>query len=292
MKQFKRYFFFPFILCGLIFFTNCHKNKDDIFVNIENAQPFPLSAVSLYDISYGDNSRNKMDIFLPENRNKNTPVLILVHGGSWYSGDKSSMHEVAEVFMQSQQMAVVCMNYRFIPDFSLPAQMEDIKKVIETIRTKQPEWHTSDNYFYLMGVSAGAHLSLLYSYGYDYYNVIKGVISLCGPTNFDLPELIEENPGWNLLISVLVGGTYEDSPDAWRTASPYYHVISTTCPTILAHCQNDSLVPYTQATMLYDKLLENNIATQFFSYPTGGHAFEGVDLTEILEASENMVLSK
>lgn len=281
------------ILFSLLFiFIACTKDKDPINVAIETEEPKDLPAVQLYDIIYGENERNSMDVFLPENRNSQTPVLILIHGGSWSSGDKSSMSLIASMFTQSYGIASICINYRFIPNYPLPSQMEDIQEVINKIVKQQPTWHISKENIYLLGVSAGAHLSLLYAYGYDTQNKIKGVISMCAPTHFELPEMIEEQNEWYWTITALTGNTYETNPESWQQASPYHFVNSSACSTILAHCQDDTIVPYSQAVMLKEKLEENNVTIQFFSYPQGGHTFDGVNLAELLEASKKMILNQ
>jgi len=294
MPMLYRKLLFLVVFCSLtiLFFSGCKKEEEFIQVEVTTPEPSNLPAATLYEVCYGEHQRNMMDVFLPARRNTSTPVVVLIHGGSWSSGNKSDMHILANLFAQTYGVAAVCINYRLLPENALPAQMEDIHAVLAQVATHQPEWHISANSFFLMGMSAGAHLALLYSYGYDTQQVVKGVVSMCGPTNFDLPEMFAQYSYWNALISSLVGTSYEENPDAWRQASPCFHVKATSCPTIMAHCENDSVVPYSQALMLYDRLSAFGVETQFFSYPTGGHSFEGVNVLEILSACEEMILSK
>ena len=46
-------------------------------------------AHKLINLTYGTDARNKMDVYLPANRTAETPIVILIHGGAWISGDKS-----------------------------------------------------------------------------------------------------------------------------------------------------------------------------------------------------------
>lgn len=61
--------------------TACAK-KDD---------PAPNRAASIFtEVKYGNDPAQKMDIYLPAGRDSvSTPLLILIHGGAWISGDKS-----------------------------------------------------------------------------------------------------------------------------------------------------------------------------------------------------------
>ena len=62
-------------------------------------------------------------------------------------------------------------------------QIDDIKAVISDLKAKQEEYQISNEYAFI-GVSAGAHLSMLYSYAYDINKEVDMVCSIVGPTNF------------------------------------------------------------------------------------------------------------
>src|SRR5688500_1855488 len=52
----------------------------------------PLVAKTTLNVSYGSHSLQKMDIYLPANRNTtNTKVMVLIHGGGWNAGDKTEL---------------------------------------------------------------------------------------------------------------------------------------------------------------------------------------------------------
>jgi acetyl esterase/lipase len=45
----------------------------------------------MVDQSYGEDSDQTYDLYLPAERTLETKVLILIYGGGWTSGDKSRM---------------------------------------------------------------------------------------------------------------------------------------------------------------------------------------------------------
>ena len=51
-----------------------------------------VEATYLLDENYGNDSKQQYDIYLPQGRTIDTPVVILVHGGFWSGGDKSDMN--------------------------------------------------------------------------------------------------------------------------------------------------------------------------------------------------------
>ncbi len=79
-----------FLVMGLL---SC--SKDDSNNTIEN-----LDASKSYqelNISYGDHSDQKFDIYLPANRTLGTKIMVLVHGGGWSAGDKEDMDAFATI---------------------------------------------------------------------------------------------------------------------------------------------------------------------------------------------------
>jgi len=81
-----------FTTLSLLFFLSCDSSSDDIDIIEEPLPVEALDALTLLDVSYGDQEQQIYDIYLPEGRTrKSTKTIILIHGGSWVAGDKVSM---------------------------------------------------------------------------------------------------------------------------------------------------------------------------------------------------------
>lgn len=76
------------------------------------------------------------------------------------------------LFFNSNGFNVVSINYRLIPGVSIHNQLNDIKIAILSVYKQNP-----NNHFYLIGHSAGAHLSSLLNFDKD-LKFIEGVVSL------------------------------------------------------------------------------------------------------------------
>src|SRR5690606_608877 len=148
------------------------------------APPSNLPAQDLMNVSYGTDSLQKMDVYLPEGRNEDTKVFILVHGGGWSGGSKAEFNYVVPILKsQFPNYAIVNMNYRLatMESPAFPKQIQDIEKVVDHI--KSAEYNISSDIAFI-GASAGAHLAMLYSYKYDTDDDVKAVCSIVGPTDF------------------------------------------------------------------------------------------------------------
>lgn len=244
-----------------------------------------LKAKELTNVSYGNNAQQIFDIYLPKERSANTTkVFVLVHGGSWISGDKSDLNEIVTALkIRFPNYAIVNINYQLagIGNSPFPMQIDDIKDVISTLKGKATEYQIS-NKFGFIGVSAGAHLSMLYSYKYDTSKEVKMVCSIVGPTNFTDTNYTE-NPDFSKLvlgIQLITGVPYENNIDYYESISPYHVVDSSAPPSILFYGGMDDLVPTTQGTELHEKLNTLGVINEFTLYENEGHGWEGDSLID------------
>jgi acetyl esterase/lipase len=206
--------------------------------------------------------------------------MILIHGGGWSAGDKSDMTELKN-FIQSEfpDMGVVNINYRLADEDNnpYPMQINDISSVIDFLKDNKNHYVIDDDFAFL-GVSAGAHLSLLWSYAFDTENNIDMVCSIVGPTNFTDPAYLN-NTNSDLQILLDLFGV-DATTEYLEEVSPYHRVTASAPPTILFYGGLDPLVPTTQGTDMRDKLEELGVTHQFTLYPNGGHGWTGLDLLD------------
>ena len=231
----------------------------------------PLKSEDYQNISYGTNLRNTIDVYLPEIRDNNTPVILLVHGGSWFEGDKSAFTDLAK-YWRDKGYAAATMNYRLTRTAENnihPAQVNDIAKAIEFIGSRSRNWHISEDKFALQGASAGAHLSLLYTYKYNSNNKVKAVISMAGPTDHKNIHLV--GPLQAQVVQTLIGSTIQTDPLAYAQASPITNVNASSKPTLMFHGKRDLVVPFQQSVDLSNRLKEFSSINKLVLYEDTGH---------------------
>lgn len=228
------------------------------------------TALTFKNNSYGSDARNKMDVYLPQQRDTNTALVILIHGGGWVAGDKSDWsQEIINEFTDAGY-AVSAINYRYAcGDFR--KQMEDIKNAIEYIRSKAGEWKISGSKFGLVGGSAGGHLSLLYAHAYDSANVVKTVVSIVGPTDMTDPVFHQYANNWGIgyVFQAFLGSTFQSNPQVYRDASPLYNFSNV--PSFFIHGALDNLVPPQQGISMYDSLVLYGFPADTTFFNNAGH---------------------
>lgn len=231
-----------------------------------------LTSAEVLDLKYGDHPSQTLDIYLPQNRNSQIKTIILVHGGFWLAGDKSEMTAIAKQF-RDKGYASAAINYRLTRTSENnihPAQVNDLGKAIEFIRSKSAEWDIAADDLALVGTSAGGHIALLYAYAHDANNRVKTVIALAGPT--DLVSIENASPQQEQILRWFLGSDIKSSPFIYQQASPLFHVNAGSKPTLLLHGKLDELVPYDQSVKLKIKLDEFGVKNRLVTYENLGHA--------------------
>ncbi len=207
-----------------------------------------LPAQQLSNVSYGPDAQQVYDIDLPEARNPaTTKAIVLVHGGAWYGGSKSDMAAAAAFArLQFPQHAIVNLEYRLATMGSpaYPKQIDDIRAALAHIESQG--YDIAAQYAFL-GVSAGAHLSMLYAYRFDLQHKVKVVGSMVGPTDFTDPAYTGSELALSML-PFLVGN--DPSDELILQVSPTAHVSSDDPPTIQFLGNADPLIPASQGERL------------------------------------------
>jgi acetyl esterase/lipase len=221
------------------------------------------------DISYGDDSEQKLDLYLPENKQQNNNVFIIIHGGGWKSGDKSQLTYFTLSMMEKFSNSVfVNINYRLASEnrFAIPNQTDDIEKVILFLEKKlkyKPN-------FILLGNSAGGHLAMLYSCKFNDNFKIKAVVNIVGPSDLSDPNF-KSYSDYSFVENHLVDpASIPKGISIGNFASPVYWVNKNSPPTLSFYGNNDQVIPLSQKGILDSALNKNEVSNQSFEFP-GGH---------------------
>lgn len=139
-------------------------SSDDMREDASGA-PFALPAgVQLQrDIAYGSDPLQRMDVYLPAGASTGAPVIFMVHGGGWRTGDKA-MQRVVENKVRRwvpKGFILISANYRLLPQTAPLEQARDVATALAKAQALAASWGGDTRKFILMGHSAGAHLVAL-----------------------------------------------------------------------------------------------------------------------------------
>lgn len=209
--------------------------------------------------------RHTMDVRIPVGLEGALPAIVIVHGGSWKSGDSSNNVGLAELYAQ-RGFATYAINYTLSTPGSpsFPTNIQDVFCAIRTLRNPDLNHRADPNRIVVMGTSAGGHLAALAAlmdWPNDLANqeqcpvdypepTVQLAVDYFGPTNLQLSEgTNEEGP-----ILQMIGNTRSEDPEGWMQASPISHVDSEDPPVFIAHGSLDTSVSPAHSTSLHDAI--------------------------------------
>ena len=139
----------------------------------------------------------------------------------------------------------------------------------------------------MIGISAGGHLGLLYSYLSDTEKAVKAVCSVVGPTDFTDPYYTNEDSFFGDIGTLFLGESYNSNPNLYAEASPISHLDASDPPTLLFYGANDLLVPPSQPDRLTTKLNLINLDYEYTLFENAGHDLGTANLVFMLATTKS-----
>lgn len=243
---------------------------------------FAAEPVLTRDVFYTD-SKDKLqslDVYSPAQGEKH-PVIVWIHGGGWKKGDKVSVQQKPQAFIE-KGFVFVSVNYRFLPAVTLKDMMSDLAKSIRWVRDHAAEHLGDSNRLVIMGHSAGAHLAALLCTDDRYLNaagVPMNCIKACVPIDvsaYDIPKRLKDGGDTPATSYTSVFGTTEAEQREW---SPVIYVAKDKGipPFLLLHVASRDSTK-TQAHWLASKLHEISVGARVVAAEGKTHGTISTDL--------------
>ncbi len=242
----------------------------------------PVAPAIVADVAYAPvSSAQRLDVYLPSAGTAPYPLVVLIHGGAWMTGDKRGELEIAAIpgFL-ALGYAVASVNYRLSGEATFPAPLLDVKAAVRFLRAHAAEYRLDPDRFAAIGESAGAHLAALLgtsagvadlddpSLGNpDESSAVQAVVDFYGPVDFLTSESqLHANPVCagqvrptgqvDPAITQLLGAPPESVPGLAAAANPitYLHDGQDVPLFFIAHGDTDCVVPYQQSVQLHDAI--------------------------------------
>jgi acetyl esterase/lipase len=238
------------------------------------------AAQVITDLAYADTSpAQRLDLSLPVRTGTAVPLVVVIHGGAFQSGDKRDEPDIVAA-ANAAGFATASINYRLSGEAPWPAGAQDAKAAVRWLRAAAGQYGLDPDRFAAWGTSAGGTLaSLLGTTGAvkselddpglgfaDRSSAVQAVVTWYGPSDFRTMDAQALDPGG--CRGVPQAHDVADSPESrWlgapvqeslaaAAASPItYHAPGTTPPPFyIAHGAVDCLVPHGQSLQLADAL--------------------------------------
>ncbi len=252
------------------------KNTDEPKADSKPAasDPSPLKRPfrSVREVVYNrvDGTALTADIFQPATE-AIAPVVLMIHGGAWSSGDKWHLHDHARELAQEGYVAIT-INYRLAPLHKIDKQIDDCRAALQWLTKSSSKYSFDPNRVAVWGYSAGAHLAcMLATCPTSEAPKIHAVIA--GGTPCDFENIPPESP----VLSMVMGGTRKQVPHIYHDVSPLNFVNEKCPPTMFFHGTADALVPQSTSRKMHEALKAKGVESEYVSIEGKGHLTTFID---------------
>lgn len=215
------------------------------------------------------------DFFRPDT-DEAVPVVVLVHGGGWISGDKRDYHPEA-IWLANQGYAAACVSYRLAPLHPFPAAVQDIQAFLRYVTTAR-HLNVDPSRVVTFGNSAGGHLACMAGLCRQDLATAQpavlpaAVVSLCSITDVRGYEASHFPIAFSFLEQFL-GGPERGRERVYAAASPVFHANEDAPPFLIVHGTDDEVVPVQQSRGLYSALCAHGVPAQLLEFEGEGHNY-------------------
>ena len=213
--------------------------------------------------SYGPESRQKLDVYSPEDA-KDRPVVVFFYGGSWTDGSRG-LYRFVGAALAERGIVTVLPDYRLYPQVKFPLFIDDGALAIAWVQEHAREFGGDPQRIVLMGHSAGGHEAAFLAYDRQLLQKagarpewIVGLVGLSGP--YALAPDTE-------ILNTIFASPYTEAE--WQ---PVRFVTSQSPPTLLVHGTADDVVSIKHAEKLRDVLQANHVRVETQFYAGKSHA--------------------
>lgn len=170
------------------------------------------------DLAYGPDPMHLLDVYHPAKPSGR--VIVMVHGGGWWRGDKDMPNVVANKVAHYLPLGYtfISIDYRLGTDIDPLDQADDVARSLAYCQGKARAWGCNPDQFTLMGHSAGAHLAALLASAPTLW-LSRGVRQWLGTialdsAAYDVPAIMSgRHPS-------IYDKAFGPEPSFWRAASP------------------------------------------------------------------------
>ena len=212
------------------------------------------------ELAYGEDPRQRLDLYRAPSTAPR-PLVVLVHGGSWVSGDKKNFRAQAPRFVPwwlERGYVVAAVNVRLATPIGQPRrvgpldQARDVAAALAWLEARAGELGIADQGAIVVGYSSGAHTVALVGADPRYLEEValkaghvRATISL-DVHSYDVPFALELMSGSVVQRNTpLIRHLFGSTETAQRAASPAAYLDTPVAPAMLVSVDRDPGTPGT-----------------------------------------------
>jgi acetyl esterase len=256
------------------------------------------------DVEYGRPGGHALllDLHIPDGQGP-FPAAILVHGGGFDGGSKSTNCRPLFEPLANAGFAWFSIDYRMAPEFRFPEAKEDMASAIRWVKANAAEYHVDISKIAIVGESAGGFLVNYAGTHETPETKVAAVVDFYGPVDYaklaierrDHPERFNMK---SISAHFANGGSSrffgaEQLDEAGiaklREISPLFAVHKGMPPFLAIHGTKDDQVSYDQSPAFCDAMHKVGVTCELITIEAGGHGMSGWKAPEMQHWKGQMI---
>jgi len=250
-----------------------------------------------------------LDLYLPEG-NGPFPVVVNIHPGGFFTGDKDMVPGNPAKAMLEAGYAIASLNYRLSGEATFPAAVEDVKAAVRFLRANAAKYKLNPDKIAAFGQSAGGNLaSMLGTAGdvaeFDDPNLgnagvssrVQAVINWFGLNDFSVMDAQAKAQGCSASDqthsaadspeSKYLGAPVPSSPELVKKANPMTYITTDDPPFLVQKGDQDCTIAIENTKMLADALAAAGMDVHYDLLKGVGHGDPPGATTPVFESESN-----
>lgn len=208
------------------------------------------------------NKSNSLNVYYKTGDSKSKPVLVFIHGGSWYKGNKDLYWWLGRNLAKKGVVAVI-INYPLAPKAKYEQIASACALSLKWVKENIQKYCGNADKIFVMGHSVGGHLAELINADTTYFaqikiaNPIKGIIlnDAFGLDMYEYMTKAKKDQSYYIFQNAITANQAE-----WKKSSPLTYIKQVKTPHLLFYGSKTYDIIQMQTKRIDEELKEQNIA--------------------------------
>ena len=212
------------------------------------------------------------------NPNWKRPAVVVVPGGGYAMVSKREGDPIASEFFANGFQAFV-LTYEVTPDVAYPEQLLELSASLDYIRAHADEMNVNPDEIFVVGFSAGGHLTANLAVEYQSVSQKAGVALNSKPTAVGLayPVISRLYGHVGSFDNLTCNMTDAEKEEVFKKTYLDENVCERTSPAFIWSTAEDQVVPPENSTAYATALIKRGIPFELHIYPQGIHGLSTCD---------------
>jgi acetyl esterase/lipase len=251
------------------------------------------STYKVANIPYGtDSTQQVLDVY-SDTTYTSAPIVVLVHGGGWVAGSKTTVESQYSDYFLDQGFVVVAPDYRLVTSNGsggylnqFPIPVDDVAAATAWIVANATTYHANPNEVIMLGTSAGAQIAAMIAFdptGFGNWGLatplhIAGFLGDSGAYDWSLVSQYVSHPQIPEYL-----GAYDGAPQ-WDPTEPITFATPGAPPSLIIDGTGDLFSNYNNSTAFVNALQAAGDRVTYQLYTGYGHVhFSSLFATDTAE---------